>query len=265
MADGELAARPAARVRTHLAVCRDCRARLTRIESEIADLLQTYRQGFDPKLPPIADSRTQLRAQLTESVSKSPVGAWHRFLLFPSVPRFAVYLCAVLLVAAVGGRYLSRSRWQASANISIESKTIPNRSLTPGATRNVALSNVCAMAHEEVVVAVSQPLRQEVFREYGIANPHADHYEIDYLITPGLGGADNIRNLWPEPDTALPWNSRVKDQLEEHLHQMVCSHQLDLSKAQQEISTNWIAAYKKYFHTSRPLASGSDIEKQLPG
>ena len=268
MADGELPTGPAVRARTHLAVCRDCRARLARIEGEIADLLRTYRQSLDPKVPSIVDSRTHLRAQLTERASKPPIGAWRRFLLFPSFPRVAAYLCVALLVAAVGGRYLfqkSRSSSLALMNISIESASIPNRSLTPGATRNVALSNVCAVAHEEVIVAVSRPLRQEVLQEYGIINPHAGAYEIDYLITPGLGGTDNICNLWPEPDTTLQWNSRVKDQLEEHLHQMVCSHQLALSKAQHDISTDWIAAYKKYFHTTMPLAVGSDTDKQLPG
>ncbi len=30
---------------------------------------------------------------------------------------------------------------------------------------------------------------------------------------------------------------------------MVCSGKLDLSTAQRDIATDWIAAYKKYFHT----------------
>jgi hypothetical protein len=29
---------------------------------------------------------------------------------------------------------------------------------------------------------------------------------------------------------------------------------LDLSEAQREIATDWIAAYKKYFHNDAPLA-----------
>jgi hypothetical protein len=35
---------------------------------------------------------------------------------------------------------------------------------------------------------------------------------------------------------------------------MVCAGKLDLSTAQREIATDWIAAYKKYFHTDRPLS-----------
>ena len=55
------------------------------------------------------------------------------------------------------------------------------------------------MPHEEVVRDVPSSLRQEVFKEYGIVNPRPEDYEIDYLIAPGLGGAEDIHNLWPEP------------------------------------------------------------------
>jgi hypothetical protein len=93
-----------------------------------------------------------------------------------------------------------------------------------------------------------------VFDEYGIrASPTA--YEVDYLITPALGGADDIRNLWPQSYTATVWNAQVKDALEDHLRDLVCDGQLDLATAQHEIAMNWIDAYKKYFHTDRPLTS----------
>jgi len=39
----------------------------------------------------------------------------------------------------------------------------------------------------------------------------------------------------------------VKDALEDRLHTMVCSGQLDLATAQRELSRDWVAAYKKYF------------------
>jgi hypothetical protein len=115
------------------------------------------------------------------------------------------------------------------------------------------------MAHEEVVRAVPTPLRQEIFQEYGIVNARADDYEIDYLIAPGLGGTEDIHNLWPESYTSPTWNAHVKDALEEHLHQMVCAGKVDLSTAQHDIAADWIAAYKKYFHTDRPLALSSDL------
>ena len=41
---------------------------------------------------------------------------------------------------------------------------------------------------------------------------------------------------------------------------MVCGGELDLSTAQRDIATDWIAAYKKYFHTNRPLTLHSRLE-----
>jgi len=135
-----------------------------------------------------------------------------------------------------------------------ESSMIPDPTLTPGAVRRVVLNDVCSMAHEEVVRNVPDSLRQQVFEEYGIVNPRAQDYEIDYLIAPGLGGADDIHNLWPEPSRTSAWNAHVKDALEERLHQLVCDGQLDLPTAQQAIARDWIAAYKKYLGPGRNVA-----------
>jgi hypothetical protein len=93
-----------------------------------------------------------------------------------------------------------------------------------------------------------------VFEEYGIAGADPRAYEVDYLITPALGGADDIHNLWPHSYSSTVWNAQVKDALEDRLREMVCEGSMDLAEAQREIAGNWIAAYKKYFHTDRPLA-----------
>ena len=52
------------------------------------------------------------------------------------------------------------------------------------------------------------------------------------------------------------WNARVKDELEELLPVLVCRGQVDLATAQRDIAVNWIAAYKRYFHTDRPVSVG---------
>ena len=82
--------------------------------------------------------------------------------------------------------------------------------------------------------------------------PDAD-YELDYLITPELGGSSDRRNLWPERYGARVWNARVKDELERLLPTLVCRGAVDLADAQRDIAANWIAAYQKYFHTDRPV------------
>lgn len=260
-ADGELPTRRAAQVRAHLVACWDCRARMAEVEGTIADFARAHRQTLDPKLPPIAGPGALLRAQLAELAAKPYVGSWRRSFQLTSVLRAAAYIGVAFFIAAVGGKLLfqrSMLRGPHSAVIPFERGTVPDRSLTPGAARRVGVSDVCSMAHEEVVRAVPTSLRQEVFQEYGIVNAHADDYEIDYLIAPGLGGAEDIHNLWPEPYTSRTWNAHVKDALEEHLHQLVCAGKLDLFTAQRDIATDWIAAYKKYFHTDRPLSLRSD-------
>jgi hypothetical protein len=45
----------------------------------------------------------------------------------------------------------------------------------------------------------------------------------------------------------------VKDALEAHLHDLVCTGKLELETAQRDIAEDWIAAYRKYFNTRNPL------------
>jgi hypothetical protein len=90
-------------------------------------------------------------------------------------------------------------------------------------------------------------------RDYGMEQVPARDYELDYLITPELGGADDRRNLWPERYSSDEWNARVKDELERLLPRLVCAGTLPLEAAQRDLAIDWVAAYKKYFNTDRPL------------
>ena len=102
-------------------------------------------------------------------------------------------------------------------------------------------------------------MEQQVFAEYGLPAASRTNYELDYLITPELGGSTDIQNLWPEPYASTSWNAHVKDDLENHLHEMVCQGKLPLATAQREIATDWIAAYKRYFHTETPLSNAAAL------
>ncbi len=246
-ADGELPPRRADEIRAHLRACWDCRSRMAETESVIADFMQVHRRTLDPQVPPIDGPRAQLKARLAELARSADQN--HR----PTLPvhRLA-YICALVLLLVLGARMLQRHAVELSNNLGAWGM-LPNRTLTPGATTTLAIRSICSMSDDEVVAPVSGGLEQKVFREYGIAGAPAANYEVDYLITPGLGGADDIRNLWPEPRYDTVWNSFVKDQLEDYLHHAVCGGKLSLPVAQRDIATNWIAAYKKYFHTNHPL------------
>jgi len=258
-ADGELPSHRAAEVETHLKACWDCRARMEDTQSTITGFVRAHHAEFDGQLPPAAGPRALLRARLAQLDSERRVEWWKRVLQF----RFALPGVAVvglpLIALAIGilwFRHATQREWR-SATALFDTGVAPNRGLTPGATREVTISEVCSVPHEQVVGGVSDSLRQKVLQEYGIANARPEDYEIDYLIAPQLGGTEDIRNLWPEPYRDYVWNARVKDALEERLHELVCSGQLDLHKAQHDIATDWIAAYKKYFHTNKPLPLSS--------
>jgi hypothetical protein len=243
-ADGELSLFEALRVRAHLASCAECRTRSALIGATIAGLH-----------PPSAVSnieasgpRALLRARLARLTQDSPANPRLHLRYTQSL----AYACSLILLVAGGFTLL---RYQPSEHTVGYNRMLPNPSFTPGATRTVALADLCSTASDDVVRNVSGALQQKVFQEYGIHGIPASEFEVDYLITPGLGGSDDVRNLWPEPHFNTTWNSYIKDQLEDHLHRMVCEHKVSLHEAQQEIASNWITAYKKYFRTEQPLAN----------
>jgi hypothetical protein len=173
------------------------------------------------------------------------------------------YVAAVFLVAALGLRLFSRDlRLHDSQTLLATSNPgplLPEPDLTPGATRPISTNQVCTPGPPDQMATIPMTVRQAVFHEYGMDRSQPREYEVDHLITPELGGTDDIRNLWPEPYATTEWNAHVKDELENRLRQMVCDGKLDLPTAQRDIATNWISAYQKYFHTEKPLSSVSIV------
>jgi hypothetical protein len=244
--DGESSSSTAKDMQAHMVSCWSCRARMGSLEAVIRVFVSQYRGALDPLLPDPKGPAALLRARLREpsdSVSTAPPARWQ----LPMLARTLGLAAATFLLALLGGRLIYlHSQTPVIRETEIADRSVPNRTLTPGATRPVRLSDVCAMPHEEVIRAVSTDLQRKVFEEYGIANPRVEDYEVDYLIAPGLGGTDDIHNLWPEPSTPSPWNAHKKDELEERLHQMVCDGELELTTAQRAIANDWIAAYEEY-------------------
>jgi hypothetical protein len=163
---------------------------------------------------------------------------------------------AALFAAVIG---LSAVLWFRSGmpqrdntSASIEPAARPIRALTPGAVQPIGVAELCA-GRTPPREAVAPEIRQAILHDYQMDTVRPDEYELDYLITPELGGSSDRRNLWPERYASRVWNARVKDDLERLLPSLVCQGTLDLATAQQDIATDWIAAYQKYFHTDRPL------------
>jgi hypothetical protein len=131
---------------------------------------------------------------------------------------------------------------------------LPNPSLTPGATNpEVNQGNIdqtiCIRGYTKTIrppAYYTNRLKKEQLAQYGYADHNPKHYEEDHLIPLEIGGnPTDVHNLWPEPRNSQ-YSAGEKDRLENRLHELVCTHQLPLVRAQREIATNWVAAYKEY-------------------
>lgn len=262
-ADGELASRRRARAREHLAACWDCRARMAELEKTIVSFVHLHHDSFDGRIPPASGPRSVLKARLDAARNsadepQSRAGDfWGRGSKLAGLHHVQLYAALLLLALGLGlfvhqERVLER-RQAGLAGI----RPIPDRSLTPGETRPVGWTDICASEQSDLDPAVPSSIQRSVFREYGMDGAPTKDYEVDYLIAPQLGGTADLRNLWPEPYSSTIWNAHVKDALEDRLHQLVCQQQIDLATAQRELSTDWISAYKKYFHSEKPVQGSS--------
>jgi hypothetical protein len=122
----------------------------------------------------------------------------------------------------------------------------PDPRLTPGATLEGTVSDICEPGYTKKVRDVPKAVKQQVYKAYGIQNPAPRTYEVDHLIPLALGGSNRIENLWPQATQTQPWNAQHKDRLENTLRRLVCSQQLPLDTAQRAIAIDWTAAYCTY-------------------
>jgi hypothetical protein len=142
----------------------------------------------------------------------------------------------------------------------------PDPELTPGLATELTVEAICARRWGKDRRNVTAAMKREVFARYHLKgnsdractpDAHGRRCEIDHLISRELGGADDIRNLWPQPYGARPWNAVRKDRLENRLHKGVCAGVITLEQAQHDIATDWRAAFVRYFGDPHGKASRS--------
>lgn len=159
----------------------------------------------------------------------------------------------VLAVLLTFGRTLLEQVASTGADRVVRTHTaLPRPDLTPGAVRQVSVEEICEVEEQTSRPRVDIMTAQQVFEHYGADFRRAAEYELDFLITPELGGTADIRNLWPQPYASTTWNAHVKDELEQLFRQRVCEGTMDIRTAQREIADDWISAYRRYFATERP-------------
>ena len=142
---------------------------------------------------------------------------------------------------------------------------LPNAKLTPGAVNpDVTQSNIQATICVSGFTATIRPPSsyttslkiKQLQSGYVVGGDYAtSDYEEDHLISLELGGApSDPANLWPEPYFGKN-GARVKDKLENRLHDLICSGAISLKTGQRAIAANWQAAYQTYIG---PLPDGPD-------
>jgi hypothetical protein len=229
MADGELPDRRRASAEAHLESCWTCLERMESLRGTITDFVRARNLELNEQLPPANGPRALLRARLGEATRERSPFAFGRL-----AAAGAVFAAVCLVALVIFGTTVNAEGLK------------PKSGITPGETRPITLEEVCQYERAAVISRdIPEDKREEVFAMYGIRSPRADQFEVDYLITPDLGGTESVRNLWPQPYSTR-WNAHVKDKLEQRLHELVCSHKLELATAQRDIAADWIRAYKKY-------------------
>lgn len=131
---------------------------------------------------------------------------------------------------------------------------LPDDKLTPGVTRQVDRNTLCSTS-TKLVRHTSSTIKQAVYKEYGIRPKHAltcsgvghSCYEIDHRIALEDGGADDIKNLWPQPYDGV-WNAHMKDKLENYVHKQICFGKMTVQQGQAVFLGNWIEYYQSVFY-----------------
>jgi hypothetical protein len=143
----------------------------------------------------------------------------------------------------------------ADLEVGANAHLLPNPKTTPGATNPaITQANISATICKKgwstksirPPASYTTALKRQQIKAWGYDDKKLGDYEEDHLISLELGGAPkDPKNLWPEP-YAGKFGARIKDKVEDRLHELVCSGKLTLKQAQSAIVTNWITAYQRY-------------------
>jgi len=124
----------------------------------------------------------------------------------------------------------------------------PDRLCSPGAYyAGLTRAVICSSGFRTSTIRnVPQSEKYAVEREYGLAAAHYGHtLEIDHIVPLELGGSNDVANLFPERGPGF----RLKDRLENALHDEVCGGRIELRTAQRLIAANWQSLYVRVFGT----------------
>ena len=124
----------------------------------------------------------------------------------------------------------------------------PNLSITPGAVDTTSFK---VLTLEKACGTYSKchrgsSMKATVCQYYSCKGK----VEIDHFIPLALGGADDIKNLWAQPEHVIidnvDWGYHTKDKLEVRLISMMKRGKITPKEAQKCIKKDWVDCYKKH-------------------
>jgi hypothetical protein len=130
---------------------------------------------------------------------------------------------------------------------------LPDPKLTPGEVfADATKDDVCTPGWAREHRHVTDSDRAKVYAEYPDSartclclGGAGNCCEVDHLIPLELGGSNDLKNLWPEPEEPRPGDGE-KDSLENTLHELVCKGEMPLADAQKCIASDWVKCWEKY-------------------
>jgi hypothetical protein len=95
--------------------------------------------------------------------------------------------------------------------------------------------------------SLTEPVKRKLLASYGIPASQISQYELDHLIDLAGGGASDVRNLWPEPNTFQQFKSSAfvhndKDAVEVYTFHAICDGKVSMTAVQNAMATDWTTA-----------------------
>ena len=251
---------------SHVAGCPACQARAAHLRSTVLESERLYRVADESSFP-ATTGRTRLERALQQAGEAWDRSWWtrwrHRASLAPATLGRAV--AASLAVVAVtwiaGATLVPRLRAPRPA----AGSALPMPTLTPGAVSTLTAAELCAGNRSSRTV--TDDVRRRVLARYGMEHMPARSVRSSTRWSRWTsGGRSRPRTCGRSRYASSLWNAHVKDALERLLAHEVCEGRVPLSQAQREIATDWVAAYKRRFHTDTPMpdhARSTEIDDDL--
>jgi hypothetical protein len=92
--------------------------------------------------------------------------------------------------------------------------------------------------------SLTGPAKRKLLAAYGIPESQIGNYELDHLIDLAAGGASDLRNLWPEPNTFSQFHGSAfvhndKDAVESYTFHAICAHKTTVTAVQNAMAGDW--------------------------